>query len=148
MNYDKRKQQLLASGLALLIVASLVTSVSLVATQPARAQTPINSCTTITQPGEYELTQDITDSPDTTCIDIQADDVVLDGNGHTIDGVDAVNTVGVQSQSQTNVTVENLTVTDWLTGISVDSSDNHTLTNITANNNNLGIFFTNRTNNI
>ena len=47
----------------------------------------IESCTTITEPGRYVLAANITDSSEDACIRIETSDVVLDGRGHTIDGV-------------------------------------------------------------
>lgn len=57
-----------------------------VAVQEADEPTRINSCTTITEPGRYVLTRDVRNVTD-TCIRIRADDVVLDGQGHTLSGV-------------------------------------------------------------
>ncbi|WP_248910333.1 NosD domain-containing protein [Halocatena marina] len=141
MSHDKRKQQVLVSGLALLIVASVVTSASLLAIKPASAQTPINSCTTITSSGEYILTQNITNSSATTCIDIQASDVVFDGNGHTIDGIDNNSSFGVFARGvSSDVTVTNLTSTDWRDGIIYLSSDNGTVENTITKSNFQGIY--------
>ena len=50
--------------------------------------TPITSCTTITSSGSYELQNDILNNPSTICIHITASSVILDGKGHTIDGID------------------------------------------------------------
>lgn len=82
----------------------------------ASAATPINSCTTISSPGTYELQTDITNSAANTCILINSSDVHLDGNGHTIDGIDDIGSAGIYvegSGTLTNVTVTNVTVTDW-----------------------------------
>jgi parallel beta-helix repeat protein len=149
MNYDKRKQQLLASGLSLLIVTSLVTSVSLVATQPARAQTPINSCMTITQSGEYELTQDITNNTATTCIDIRANNVVIDGNGHTISsGGSGDFRTGVNSTNQVNITISDLSLSEWGDGIEFISIDQSKVSNVNISNPTTGINVENGNNNI
>lgn len=60
---------------------------SAIATEPARQQpTAIDSCTTITESGEYRLTEDIQNSNETVCIEIRASNVTLDGNGHVVDG--------------------------------------------------------------
>ena len=50
---------------------------------------------TITQPGTYILTNDITNSSKLICIEIQASNVVFDGAGHVIDGTDAENSAGI-----------------------------------------------------
>ncbi|WP_339103121.1 NosD domain-containing protein [Haloterrigena salinisoli] len=49
----------------------------------------IDECTTITESGRYELVTDLTAAPGDTCLEIRASDVTLDGNGHTITGRDA-----------------------------------------------------------
>lgn len=44
----------------------------------------VDSCTTIDEPGRYELTKDITASDENNCIEITASNVILDGREHTI----------------------------------------------------------------
>ena len=82
----------------------------------------LDSCAVITEPGRYVLTENITDSRVDTCIRIRSDDVVLAGRGHRIDGVGAFGTAGVLAsagggRTLSNVTVRNVTVTDWDDGI-------------------------------
>ncbi len=65
----------------------------------------ISECTVIDEPGEYVLTGDIDhDELDEPCIEITADDVVLDGRGHMIRYGSGVEVSGA------DVTVENLSV--------------------------------------
>ncbi|MFC7203843.1 nitrous oxide reductase family maturation protein NosD [Haloferax namakaokahaiae] len=100
----------------------------------------IASCTTITEPGRYTLSADITDSRVDTCINIQSDDVVLLGRGHRIDGVGAFGTAGVIVRSNgdpplRNVTVRNVSVTDWDDGIRyIGVTDGAVVGTTTANN--------------
>ena len=109
-------------------------SVALVGAQEEDdSATEIDSCTVIDEPGEYVLTTDITDSEEDACIEIQASNVTLDGDGHTVDGVDAdtgdtpnttagVLPAGGEGLSNPNeVTIRDLTVTDWGSGIYFDS---------------------------
>ncbi len=81
----------------------------------------IDSCITISMPGTYTLVRNITNSTASGCIEITSRDVVFDGAGYTIDGVDNPGSEGIdvykQSAYLTNVTVKNLTSTDWGTGI-------------------------------
>ncbi|WP_049898250.1 5'-nucleotidase C-terminal domain-containing protein [Halococcus agarilyticus] len=80
----------------------------------------IDSCVRIDEPGRYVLTADIEDSTDDQCIQVLARDVVLDGAGHSIDGVDDFPTSGIVAfgrSGATNVTVTNVTVSDWGAGI-------------------------------
>lgn len=83
----------------------------------------INSCSVLDTPGEtYILTQDIWNSTNTTCMDIQANDVVLDCQGKRIDGVDGASTYGVRIINSDNVTVRNCEISDWTYGIYMSSS--------------------------
>jgi len=85
------------------------------------AQTMINNCTTISSPGVYVLNQSIMDSTDKICINITSSNVIFDGTGNTIDGVDLPDTYGIYvynpTRPLTNVTIKNLKITDWETGI-------------------------------
>ncbi|WP_410765988.1 nitrous oxide reductase family maturation protein NosD [Haloferax sp. DFSO60] len=108
-------------------------------TDAQRPQT-LDSCTTISEPGRYALTTDITDSEAGTCIRIQSDDVVLLSRGHRLDGVGTFGTAGIVARSNTkqpleNVTVQNVTVTDWDDGIRyIGVTDGNVVGTTTANN--------------
>jgi hypothetical protein len=78
----------------------------------------IDSRTTVTRPGRYELVEDIRNGGGThlsdACLRIQSSDVVLDGGGHTVDGHGVSDTVGIAVGSDTaleNVVVTNVTLT-------------------------------------
>jgi len=112
----------------------------------------IDSCTKIDSPGQYSLTADIQNSQKNTCITITANDVVLDGNGYTIDGVDTDGTIGVElSQPEEeirNVTITDLTVSDWGTGIGQPEFGQGRLieaqiTETTVTSNNYGVYLIN-----
>jgi parallel beta-helix repeat protein len=119
------------------VTAGLVACLALVAivglALPAGAQdgggaTEIDQCRNITEPGSYELTADITDSGAERCIWIQSSNVSVDGQGHTIDGVDGADTIGIEIREPTkvsesaeelsNVDVTDAVVTDWAKGLS------------------------------
>ena len=130
-----------------------ITALVLMLTGGAGAATPISSCTTISSPGEYLLTQSITNSPATYCMNIISSNVVFDGAGYAIDGADIVNTYGVYVYSSitavTNVTIKNLTVTDWYYGIHYRNAANGNITNnIAISNNNRGISLDSSINNM
>ena len=78
------------------------------------ASTPVSSCTGITQPGYYYLAGDIINASG-TCITISAGNVVLDGRGHVIDGT--YRYYGVEAEDVRNVTIKNLSVQEFWTGI-------------------------------
>ncbi|HIH03028.1 MAG TPA: PKD domain-containing protein [Methanoregulaceae archaeon] len=74
----------------------------------------------ITSPGTYTLDRDYTNLGGAVAIDVRASNVIIDGAGHTLDGTDAANSVGVQahgSAALSGVIVRNLRLTDWSKGI-------------------------------
>lgn len=73
-------KSLIAVWLTMLVALSVLTTGG-VATE-GQSPTEIDECTTITEPGHYELTQNITYWPTSECIQVEADDVTIDGNGH------------------------------------------------------------------
>ncbi len=111
--------------------------------QTASAATAITSCTTITSPGEYYLSSNIINSGNTVCIDITANNVVLDCQNNIIDGVDSYTTKGIlidrTSATDTNITIKNCVVTDWRYGIYLNNADNNTLTDNNVSDNYFGI---------
>jgi len=106
------------------------------------ADTPISSCTKISTPGNYYLTNDILNSASKCCINITASNVVLEGAGYTIDGIDSQNSYGVYVKRSTpldNVTVKNLKITDWYYGIYYYRANRGKIENNLANSNYYGI---------
>ncbi|MEN6517369.1 MAG: carbohydrate-binding protein, partial [Methanospirillum sp.] len=83
---------------------------------------------TITQPGNYVLKNDITNSNQLICIEIQASNVVFDGAGHLIDGVDAENSAGIYvhgpSAAISGVTIRNVRTNDWYYGVYLHGTGN------------------------
>ncbi|PSP89311.1 hypothetical protein BRC90_05415 [Halobacteriales archaeon QS_4_69_34] len=124
-------------GAAIVLAGVLAVGLAVVTAAPAAgAQTQINNCTTITQPGEYVLTTDVTNRTVDDCIDIRASDVKLDGAGHLLDGVDTDGTVGVYANGTaaplSNVAVRNLRVTDWGGGVRYQRVSDGAITDVTA----------------
>ena len=103
--------------------ALLLVVVLAVAVTPAAATdvTYSGQKITITQPGSYVLKNDITNSNLAICIEIQASNVVFDGAGHLIDGIDAENSAGIfvhgPSAAVSGVTIKNVRMTDWYYGV-------------------------------
>lgn len=119
----------------------------------AEAANLIDSCTTISQPGEYILSQNIINSTFSSCINITSSNVVLDGSGFTIDGIDTWYTYGVyvynSIETLTNVTVRNLVVTDWYYGIYSHKATNGIIENNKLTSNSYyGIYLSSSNNNI
>jgi parallel beta-helix repeat protein len=84
----------------------------------------------ITKPGYYVLTVDGINLTSDYGIRISADDVVLDGQGHVVDGDGTEHGYGVYIQERSNVTVKNLVVKEWGLGIKLGGVNN-TITNNT-----------------
>jgi len=94
------------------------------------ADATISSCGILSMPGEtYVLNQDLTSSE--TCFKITADRITLDGNGYTITGSDSL--FGVDVRETTGVTVKNINISGFNTGIYVAASDTHVINNTLTN---------------
>ena len=109
----------------------------------------INSCTRISSPGEYVLTQNIINSGVTSCINITSSDVILDGAGYTVDGNGLTN-YGLSANNVNRVIVKNLIVQDWNTrAVNIVNSNNNNFSNITVKSGNYdGFSLQNSNNNI
>jgi parallel beta-helix repeat protein len=70
-------------------------------------------------------------------MNITANNIVLNCQGHMIDGVNASDTYGIYISSS-NISVKNCTITDWNNGIYLESNNNF-LSNIILNSNFRGI---------
>ncbi|WP_266077754.1 right-handed parallel beta-helix repeat-containing protein [Haladaptatus caseinilyticus] len=118
--------------LGLVVVSAVAPGVSgAVYSPPAEESTPIDTCTTIAGSGHYVLTHDI-ESRTNTCVRVTADDVVVSGRGHSIDGgVFRENTTGIVVTGS-NVTVRNLSVRQWTFGIRYESAPNGSVRNVTT----------------
>lgn len=112
----------------------------------------ISSCSTIDEPGRYELTSEITNGGGTrisqSCIEIRSGNVILDGNGHVIDGRGTSHTIGVavrtsENSSNKEVRIENVTVTDWHKGVAFHSAAQGRVQDVSASGNVYGIHIEN-----
>lgn len=87
---------------------------------PASAQ-PITAPAIITTPGAYELSADARGLTDMYGITIECSDVVIEGNGHFLGGEGRDKSIGVYVKQYgdaiTNISVRNLIIEDWATGI-------------------------------
>lgn len=82
---------------------------------------PVTAPSVITSPGVYELNADARGITDVYGIKIESSDVVLDGQSHFIGGDQRENSIGVYVNkyggSITNVSIKNLKLEDWNSGI-------------------------------
>lgn len=109
-----------ALAVALLVVTAGVPGIAAGTegrTDPAR---PIDGCGTIDEPGEYVLQGNVTAAGN--CLDVTADDVSIDGGGHTLAG--GGDWIAVTASGVDNLTVRNVTLANWSTGVALrDVSD-------------------------
>jgi len=92
--------------------------------------------------GTYYLTQDIVNSSGSVCIYISANNIILDCQGHIIDGVSASGSRGIDIGSRkSNVNITNCIIRDWDLGIYLEPyySENLTLINNTITSNYIGV---------
>jgi parallel beta-helix repeat protein len=103
----------------------------------------LTDCAELSESGSYYLTADIINSSVTYCMDITANNIVLDCGGHVIDGDDYFATYGIyiyrSSINETNITVANCEISDYYYGIYLENSENNVISNITAYSNAEGI---------
>lgn len=98
------------------------------ATDTAQQATPVDSCTTITDSGIYELATDLQGGDD-PCLHVRASDVTVDGDGHAVRGNGTDGSVGVlvyagepgtsTDESLSDVTLRDVEATGWDRGVQV-----------------------------
>jgi len=91
----------------------------------------------------YTIPADVSNSGYNCCINITASNVTINGAGHTIDGRDTASTSGIcvnkTGTTLTNVTIENVTLTDWYYGIYSRNISNSKIRNVSSSSSILGI---------
>ena len=110
---------------------------------PLHVPTSVNQVTGpsyITTPGIYYLQNDILADSSGTSIQITSGNVVFDGMGHTVQGLGSGGTTGILV-TKANVTVRNVTVTDWYYGISYQNTQYGTIDGVNASSNAFGIIY-------
>ncbi|WP_162224251.1 right-handed parallel beta-helix repeat-containing protein [Halorussus salinus] len=107
------------------------------------ARQTVDSCTTIDEPGTYVLTTNIENGGKTAiskaCIEITADDVTFDGDGHEIDGRGVSHTKGIAVVGAQGVTVRNVAVDDWHSGLLVTNGSTATIESVESFSNTYGV---------
>lgn len=84
---------------------------------------------------DYTFTGDLFET-----IFVMADDIVIDGNGWTLQGPGS--NAGIDLTDRQGVTIKNLTITGWYSGIHIVRSDSNNILDNTITNNEIGIFLT------
>jgi len=98
---------------------------------------PIHSCTNLTSPGVYTLEADLSGAPHykdfwSYCVGVFADDVVLEGNGHSISG-SGLTTAGLLISAK-NVTVKGVHISGYDDGVRVVNASKVTIVGSTISN--------------
>jgi len=136
MNRTSRIIAVTALGSA--ILAGLL--FALPSTGQAAPPASINSCTTISTRGSYELVADLTSSG--TCIKITASHVKLKLNGHTITGPSAatVDSSGIQLVAVSHVDIEGPgVITNFGIAVDFEGADRSEVKDVTATGNLFGL---------
>jgi len=101
----------------------------------------ITDCCNITTSNTYTLITDLVGIQTNwnACIDIQADNVVLDCADHSINYDDS--SIGIYAQNHNNIYIHNCVITDYNQAISLNNVANSIIANNIANNSAKGIYF-------
>jgi hypothetical protein len=96
--------------------------------------TVLSSCTRIEGAGVYTLGGDLTGATANgeTCLEVNTSDVVVDGGGYTFAGDGSGAAVAAVDANATNITVRNLTLRDWTSGVDSAGADDVTVRGVTA----------------
>ncbi len=106
----------------------------------------INGCRELNESGTiYVLQKDIIDSSANVCFDVTADNVILDCDGHLVDGVGSDDTYGVRvyrsSDTNTHFTLRNCRISDWDYGVYLENANNNSFFNVSSFNNSFDGFY-------
>ncbi len=100
--------------------------------------TVISGPTVITEPGFYRIGTDVFDTHVPVWLDIRVSNVIIDGNGHTIDGVDKDGTYGIRVRGTgplSDITIQNLTVLDFAYGLGLFDTSHSRIVWVSASSN-------------
>ena len=119
--------------LALVASATVVVSAGQAAAEP----TEIAECGVIDEPGNYVLTEDMIyprrsiDEPG-PCLSIQASDVTIDGNGHTVNASEGSAIVVGGDSTVRNVSIRDVTASGRYEAVKYENVTDGRLTNVTT----------------
>jgi hypothetical protein len=91
----------------------------------------IGGCTRIESAGTYSLTGDLAANATGPCVSVNASDVTIDGNGHTLTGNFSGTGIATVRSGLSNVTVRNITVRRYSQGLDLTESVDATVANAT-----------------
>lgn len=133
-------------GTGALLVAALVVAAGAPVTtaHSTTTATPVSGCQTISSPGFYEVTTNVTDAPADGCIVVAADDVVLSGDGHRVATANGTGP-GVLVRDAASVSVSGLVLDGWQTGVAYEAVDGGGVLDVTVRNASTGVSLTDGT---
>lgn len=126
---------------ASLVLVALLLGIPVASATAAAPPTQVDSCRSIDEPGRYVLTGNVTNSSADRCLRIRANDVVLDGQGHTVEAGGAAAVAVNASGPLANVTVRDVRVTGADEGVEVDTAVDTRVIGVEAEGNGVGIGF-------
>jgi len=94
--------------------------------------------TVISQPGSYQIDRDVRNTTTPIWIIVTVSNVTIDGRGHTIDGTDADDSYGILVRGDgllSNITITNVTITDFAYGIGLYNVTNSRITGVNTSSN-------------
>jgi len=91
----------------------------------------------IRKPGTYILTKNFTYENNETPITIFVNDVVIDGNGHTLEG--NLSCSAIYSNIQRNITIKNINLKNWNIGIELRHVNNSKIENVSVESSDYGM---------
>src|SRR5258708_5375330 len=131
MNIKLSARRFTAALFAMLLIGGLCGS--------AGAQTAVSSCQTLSVPGNYFLTKNLTASGD--CLVIAAPNVAIDLKGKMITGNGSNSGINDDGLDRDYAIIANGTIRNFDTGINLHSSGSAIISNINSSNNgSQGIF--------
>lgn len=92
----------------------------------------LEECRVIDEPGRYELVADLHPNSLDRCVVVTASDVVLDGQGYTVEGNGTAGIAVGGETRLTNVTIENVSVAGWEFGVHYNWTAESRIENVTA----------------
>jgi hypothetical protein len=120
------------SKMNIFLLISTMILIGVITPKSVSAVIEIDNCTVLDSPNEvYLLNASISNSPNTTCMDIIVENVTLDCQGNSIDGNDISNSYGILSNAF-NTSVKNCNLSDWDDSIYYNSSDDSLIYNVSV----------------
>lgn len=95
----------------------------------------ITGPTVITAPGTYTLDRDIRASGAGTCLEVQAPNVVIEGNGYRIEGMGTGNTQGIRVENAQTVTIRDIHIERWDVGLLAKNAPGLVVEGVTSSDN-------------